>query len=40
MNFALSQLWQEKYNNYEAFFLITNDTELEKKFNKKTFKYY
>ena len=32
MNFALSQLWQEKkYNNYEAFFLITNDTELEKK---------
>jgi len=32
MNFGLSQLWKEnKFENYEAFFLITNDTELEKK---------
>jgi len=32
MNFGLSQLWKEKkFNNYEAFFLITNDTELENK---------
>lgn len=30
MNFALSQLWQEgKFENYEAFFLLTNDTELQ-----------
>ena len=32
MNFGLSQLWNEqKFNQYEAFFLITNDTELESK---------
>lgn len=31
MNFALNQLYYEnKFNDYEAFFLITNDTELEK----------
>jgi hypothetical protein len=30
MNFGLSQLWKEgKFKNYEAFFLLTNDTELE-----------
>lgn len=30
MNFGLSQLWKEgKFKNYKAFFLITNDTELE-----------
>lgn len=30
MNFGLSQLWQEgKFGNYEAFFLLTNDTELQ-----------
>ena len=29
MNFGLSQLWKEgKFNQYEAFFLLTNDTEL------------
>ena len=30
MNFGLSQLWKEnKFKNYDAFFLLTNDTELE-----------
>jgi hypothetical protein len=30
MNFALSELWKEnKFKNYEAFFLITNDTEFQ-----------
>ena len=30
MNFGLSQLWKEgKFRNYDAFFLLTNDTELE-----------
>ena len=30
MNFALSNLFKEgKFSNYEAFFLLTNDTELE-----------
>src|SRR3990172_6007584 len=30
MNYGLSQLWkEEKFNNYEAFFLLTNDTELQ-----------
>jgi hypothetical protein len=30
MNFALSELWkQNKFKNYEAFFLITNDTEFQ-----------
>ena len=29
MNFGLSQLWKEdKFKNYDAFFLLTNDTEL------------
>lgn len=29
MNFGLSQLWKAgKFNNYDAFFLLTNDTEL------------
>jgi hypothetical protein len=29
MNFALSQLWQEgKFEQYDAFFLLTNDTEF------------
>ncbi|WP_126455336.1 hypothetical protein [Sulfuriflexus mobilis] len=31
MNFGLSQLWKEgKFKQYDAFFLLTNDTELEK----------
>lgn len=30
MNFGLSQLWKEgKFNQYAAFFLLTNDTELQ-----------
>ena len=30
MNFGLSQLWKEdKFKNYDAFFLLTNDTELD-----------
>jgi len=30
MNYGLSQLWKEgKINEYEAFFLLTNDTELQ-----------
>jgi hypothetical protein len=30
MNFGLSELWrEEKFAQYEAFFLLTNDTELE-----------
>ena len=30
MNYGLSQLWKEgKFNNYDAFFLLTNDTELQ-----------
>jgi hypothetical protein len=30
MNFGLSQLWKEdKFKNYDAFFLLTNDTELQ-----------
>jgi hypothetical protein len=30
MNYGLSQLWKEdKFKNYDAFFLLTNDTELE-----------
>jgi len=30
MNYALSNLWTEgRFNNYEAFFLITNDTEFQ-----------
>ncbi len=30
MNYALSQLWKEgKFDQYEAFFLLTNDTELQ-----------
>lgn len=29
MNYGLSQLWQEKkFGDYDAFFLLTNDTEL------------
>jgi len=29
MNFGLSQLWKEKkFQNYDAFFLLTNDTEF------------
>ena len=29
MNFGLSQMWKEgRFKNYEAFFLMTNDTEL------------
>jgi hypothetical protein len=32
MNYGLSQLWKSnKFYDYEAFFLLTNDTELEKK---------
>ncbi len=31
MNFGLSQLWQERtFGNYDAFFLLTNDTEFPK----------
>lgn len=30
MNFGLSQLWKEgKFDQYDAFFLLTNDTELQ-----------
>jgi len=30
MNYGLSQLWKEKkFDNYDAFFLLTNDTELQ-----------
>lgn len=30
MNYGLSQLWKEgKFNQYDAFFLLTNDTELQ-----------
>ncbi len=30
MNYGLSQLWREgKFKSYDAFFLLTNDTELE-----------
>ncbi len=30
MNYGMSQLWKEgKFNQYEAFFLLTNDTELQ-----------
>ena len=37
MNYALSCLFEEeKFNSYDAFFLLTNDTELEKKSNKST----
>ncbi len=33
MNYALSKLWYEnKFDNYSAFFLITNDTEIKTKF--------
>lgn len=32
MNYGLSQLWKEgRFKDYDAFFLLTNDTELEKK---------
>ena len=32
MNFGLSQLWKEnRFNQYDAFFLVTNDTVLESK---------
>ena len=32
MNFALSELWKNKnFAHYDAFFLLTNDTELENK---------
>lgn len=32
MNYGLSQLWkEEKFNQYDAFLLLTNDTELEDK---------
>ena len=32
MNFGLSKLWQEKkFSEYEAFFLLTNDSELRKR---------
>jgi hypothetical protein len=32
MNYGLSQLWKEgKFNQYEAFFLLTNDTEFHAK---------
>lgn len=32
MNFGLSQLWKEgRFRQYDAFFLLTNDTELEEK---------
>ena len=31
MNYGLSQLWKEnKFSHYDAFFLLTNDTELQK----------
>jgi len=31
MNYGLSELWKEgKFKNYDAFFLLTNDTELQK----------
>ena len=31
MNYALLKLWEEgKWDNYDAFFLLTNDTELNK----------
>jgi len=31
MNYGLSQLWKEdRFEKYEAFFLLTNDTELQK----------
>tara|TARA_Y100000991_G_C21953815_1_gene341086 strand:+ start:627 stop:1454 length:828 start_codon:yes stop_codon:yes gene_type:complete len=37
MNFGLSQLWNEnKFENYDAFLLLTNDTELQKKSSIKT----
>lgn len=32
MNYGLSQLWKDgKFKNYDAFFLLTNDTELQDK---------
>jgi hypothetical protein len=32
MNFGLSQLWkQERFKDYDAFFLLTNDTEFQQK---------
>jgi hypothetical protein len=32
MNYGLSQLWKEnKFKRYDAFFLLTNDTELQQK---------
>lgn len=32
MNYGLSQLWNEgKFDQYDAFFLVTNDTEFEQK---------
>lgn len=32
MNYGLSQLWNEgKFDQYDAFFLVTNDTEFEEK---------
>jgi hypothetical protein len=32
MNYGLSQLWKEgKFNQYDAFLLLTNDTELQEK---------
>jgi hypothetical protein len=32
MNYGLSQLWKEgKFHQYEAFFLLTNDTELQER---------
>lgn len=32
MNYGLSQLWKEgRFNRYEAFFLLTNDTELQER---------
>ena len=32
MNYGLSQLWEEKkFDQYDAFFLLTNDTELQDK---------
>ncbi len=38
MNFGLSNLWREgKFNNYEAFLLLTNDTEFKNKSFIKTF---
>ena len=34
MNYGLSQLWKEnKFQKYDAFFLLTNDTELPKNSN-------